>query len=199
MISSTPSSPSSRSPSNGTGLYVRLLPQFGQGSTTGAAHDRRRRRPRPAARRDLGHLTGCCPRLALSPGPAPPSARPRRLSLEHQDLRPSKEQPNGDPKAGEGSSVSERRRPSAGRRRRAGSTLRAAAAGAGAARQHSVHSELQQGTNQILRLVTWVMIPAGLLLIVKRVLSAATTAVRRRGPRLGGRGGRPWSPRAWCC
>ena len=34
------------------------------------------------------------------------------------------------------------------------------------ARQFSlIHSELQQGTNQILRLVTWVMIPAGLLLI----------------------------------
>ena len=29
-----------------------------------------------------------------------------------------------------------------------------------------VRSELQQGTNQILRLVTWVMIPAGLLLVV---------------------------------
>ena len=34
------------------------------------------------------------------------------------------------------------------------------------ARQFSlIHSELQQGTNQILRLVTWVMIPAGLLLV----------------------------------
>jgi len=29
-----------------------------------------------------------------------------------------------------------------------------------------IHSELQQGTNQILRLVTWVMIPAGLLVVV---------------------------------
>jgi cation-transporting ATPase E len=29
-----------------------------------------------------------------------------------------------------------------------------------------IRSELQQGTNQILRLVTWVMIPAGLLLII---------------------------------
>ena len=29
----------------------------------------------------------------------------------------------------------------------------------------SNRSELQQGTNQILRLVTWLMVPAGLLLI----------------------------------
>jgi len=31
-----------------------------------------------------------------------------------------------------------------------------------------IHSELQRGTNQILRLVTWVMIPAGLLLIASQ-------------------------------
>ena len=31
-----------------------------------------------------------------------------------------------------------------------------------------VRSELQQGTNQILRLVTWVMIPAGLLLVISQ-------------------------------
>jgi cation-transporting ATPase E len=33
-----------------------------------------------------------------------------------------------------------------------------------------IRSELQQGTNQILRLVTWVMIPAGLLLIISEFL-----------------------------
>ncbi len=33
-----------------------------------------------------------------------------------------------------------------------------------------IRSELQQGTNQILRLVTWVMIPAGLLLIASEFL-----------------------------
>ena len=33
-----------------------------------------------------------------------------------------------------------------------------------------IRSELQQGTNQILRLVTWVMVPAGLLLIVSQLL-----------------------------
>jgi cation-transporting ATPase E len=33
-----------------------------------------------------------------------------------------------------------------------------------------IRSELQQGTNQILRLVTWVMVPAGLLLIASEFL-----------------------------
>jgi cation-transporting ATPase E len=33
-----------------------------------------------------------------------------------------------------------------------------------------IRSELQQGTNQILRLVTWVMVPAGLLLILSQLL-----------------------------
>ncbi len=41
----------------------------------------------------------------------------------------------------------------------------------GDARRFSlVRSELQQGTNQILRMVTWVMIPAGLLLVTSQVL-----------------------------
>jgi cation-transporting P-type ATPase E len=41
----------------------------------------------------------------------------------------------------------------------------------GDARQFSlVRSELQQGTNQILRMVTWVMIPAGVLLVTSQVL-----------------------------
>ncbi len=33
-----------------------------------------------------------------------------------------------------------------------------------------VRSELQQGTNQILRMVTWVMVPAGLLLVTSQIL-----------------------------
>ena len=33
-----------------------------------------------------------------------------------------------------------------------------------------IRSELQQGTNQILRLVTWVMIPAGLLVVLSEFL-----------------------------
>ena len=41
----------------------------------------------------------------------------------------------------------------------------------GDARRFSlVRSELQQGTNQILRMVTWVMIPAGVLLVTSQVL-----------------------------
>ncbi len=39
-----------------------------------------------------------------------------------------------------------------------------------ARRFNLVRSELQQGTNQILRMVTWVMIPAGALLITSQVL-----------------------------
>jgi cation-transporting ATPase E len=33
-----------------------------------------------------------------------------------------------------------------------------------------IHSELQQGTNQILRLVTWVMVPAGIALVLSQLL-----------------------------
>ena len=43
-----------------------------------------------------------------------------------------------------------------------------------------IRSELQQGTNQILRLVTWVMIPAGLLLIVSEFFRSHAACSRRR-------------------
>ncbi|HEV8222287.1 MAG TPA: HAD-IC family P-type ATPase [Streptosporangiaceae bacterium] len=39
-----------------------------------------------------------------------------------------------------------------------------------------IRSELQQGTNQILRLVTWVMVPAGLLLILSQLLRSQQSA-----------------------
>lgn len=46
----------------------------------------------------------------------------------------------------------------------------------GEARRFSlVHSELQQGTNQILRIITWVMVPVGLLLVTSQVLRSGQT------------------------
>src|ERR1019366_4914273 len=38
-----------------------------------------------------------------------------------------------------------------------------------------VRSELQQGINQILRLVTWVMVPVGVLLVTSQVLRSGQT------------------------
>jgi cation-transporting ATPase E len=38
-----------------------------------------------------------------------------------------------------------------------------------------IRSELQQGTNQILRLVTWVMVPAGLLLVASQLFRSASS------------------------
>ena len=61
-----------------------------------------------------------------------------------------------------------------------------------------VRSELQQGTNQILRLVTWVMVPAGLLLVVSEFFrSGQPFAEAVRGSAAGV--ARRWCPRAWCC
>ena len=50
-----------------------------------------------------------------------------------------------------------------------GEAAYAAALQAQARRFSLIRSELQQGTNQILRLVTWVMVPAGLLLIISQL------------------------------
>jgi cation-transporting ATPase E len=50
-----------------------------------------------------------------------------------------------------------------------GESAYAAALQAQARRFSLIRSELQQGTNQILRLVTWVMVPAGLLLVVSQL------------------------------
>ena len=57
----------------------------------------------------------------------------------------------------------------------------------GDARRFSlVRSELQQGTNQILRMVTWVMIPAGVLLVTSQVLRSGQS-LDGRAPGVGGR------------
>ena len=53
---------------------------------------------------------------------------------------------------------------------RVGGDAYAARLQAEARRFSLIRSELQQGTNQILRLVTWVMVPAGLLLIASEFL-----------------------------
>ena len=50
-----------------------------------------------------------------------------------------------------------------------------------------IRSELQQGTNQILRLVTWVMVPAGLLLILSEFFRSHDPL--RDAARFGRRGG----------
>ena len=58
---------------------------------------------------------------------------------------------------------------------RVGGDAYAARLQAEARRFSLIRSELQQGTNQILRLVTWVMVPAGLLLIGSEFLRSHDT------------------------
>ena len=58
---------------------------------------------------------------------------------------------------------------------RVGGDAYAARLQAEARRFSLIRSELQQGTNQILRLVTWVMVPAGLLLIASEFLRSHDT------------------------
>ena len=66
------------------------------------------------------------------------------------------------------------------------------------ARQFSlVRSELQQGTNQILRMMTWVMVPVALLLVLSlffRSHDSLADAVRESAA-----ASPAWCPKAWCC
>lgn len=60
-----------------------------------------------------------------------------------------------------------------------------------------IRSELQQGTNQILRMVTWVMVPAGLLLIVSQFFRSHEPLGDTVRGSVGGVAA--MVPRAWSC
>jgi cation-transporting ATPase E len=62
------------------------------------------------------------------------------------------------------------------RARRVGPTCYAAQVEAQARRFSLIRSELQQGTNAILRLVTWVMVPAGVALVLTQLLRSHQTS-----------------------
>ena len=57
-------------------------------------------------------------------------------------------------------------------------------------------SELMDGINTILRIVTWVLIPTSALLLWSQ-LKATTTSTPRRGAL--SPASSAWCPRAWCC
>ena len=70
-----------------------------------------------------------------------------------------------------------------------GESVYAARLQAQARRFSLVRSELQQGTNRILRIVTWVMVPAGILLVLSQLFrSKESFADAVRGAVAGRRG-----------